>query len=58
MLNELKNCDWIEDEDVTGKFSMRVGLAPILQYYTVLELFETHKNVILSSYLAGNGKDA
>ena len=58
VLNELKNCDWIEDEDVTGKFSMRVGLAPILQYYTVLELFETHKNVILSSYLAGNGKDA
>ena len=58
VLNELKTCDWIEDEAITSKFSMRVGLAPILQYYTILELFETHKNVILSSYLAGNGKDA
>ena len=58
VLNELKTCDWIEDESITGKFSMRVGLAPILQYYTILELFETHKNVILSSYLAGNGKNA
>ena len=58
VLNELKTCDWIEDEAITGKFSMRVGLAPILQYYTILELFDTHQNVILSSYLAGNGKNA
>ena len=58
VLNELKTCDWIEDEAITSKFSMRVGLAPILQYYTILELFDTHQNVILSSYLAGNGKNA
>lgn len=58
VLNELRNCGWIEDESITDNFSMRVGLAPILQYYTILELFETHKNVILSSYLAGNGKEA
>lgn len=58
VLDELKNCDWIEDTSVTSRFSMRVGLAPILQYYTILELFETHKNVILSSYLAGGDDDA
>lgn len=58
VLNELKNCSWLEDKSVTDQFNMRVGLAPILQYYTALELFETHKNVILSSYLAGDSTDA
>ena len=58
ILNELRNCEWIEDRAITDNFPMRVGLEPILQYYTILELFETHKNVILSSYLAGGGADA
>lgn len=58
VLNELKHCDWITDRSLTDKFSMRVELEPILQYYTALELFDTYNNVILSSHIAHSEKEA
>lgn len=58
VLNEIRNCGWVEDRSVTEKFPMRLGQTPVIQYNTLLELFDTHKNVILSSYLAGNGPQA
>lgn len=58
ILNEVRNCDWIEDKSVTSYFPMKIGLAPVIQNNTLVELFNTYKNVMLSSYLAGNGADA
>lgn len=53
MINELKNCDWLDNEEVTKNFGLRVGLAPIMRYYTGLELFNSYSNVIFSSHIAG-----
>lgn len=58
ILNQIRTCDWIEDEAVTSNFSMRVGLKPVTQHNTIIELFDTYDNVILSSYLAGDGPQA
>lgn len=51
VLDQLKHCGWIVDRSLTEKFSMRVSLEPIFQYYTALELFDTYKNVILSAHI-------
>lgn len=53
VINELKNCDWLDNEEVTKNFGLRVGLAPIMRYYTGLELFNSYSNVIFSSHIAG-----
>lgn len=58
MLKQLKECDWIADRDLTDRFSLRVELPPIFQYYTALEFYDTYKNVILSSHVAESPKDA
>ncbi len=58
LINELKNCDWLENKEITDNFSLRVGLEPIIQYYTALELFGTNQNVILSSHLAESEEEA
>ncbi|MFI3266698.1 MAG: zinc-dependent metalloprotease [Rikenellaceae bacterium] len=58
VINELKNCDWINDREVTDKFSLRVQLPSIFQYYTALELVATNQDVILSSHIANSPEDA
>lgn len=58
VLKQLKECDWIADRDLTDRFSLRVELPPIFQYYTALEFYDTYKNVILSSHVAESPKDA
>ena len=57
-LDQLKNCGWIVDRDLTEKFALRVSLEPIFQYYTALELFDTYKNVMLSSHVADSPAEA
>lgn len=54
VIDQLKSCEWIENGDVTRNFNLRVGLAPILRYYTALELYNTLNNVILSAHVAGD----
>ena len=51
VVNELKNCSWIDDKHVTDNFGLRVSLEPIIQYYTALDLYETLDNVTLSAHL-------
>lgn len=58
VLGQLKDCSWLADRDITDKFALRVDLPNIVQYYTALELYSTYTNVILSSHVAGNAKDA
>lgn len=57
-LDQLKNCSWINDREITDKFPMRVELQTIIQYYTALELFSTYENVILSSHIARSAEEA
>lgn len=58
VVSELKNCGWIENRELTDKFSLRLELHTILQYYTILELFETSQNVLLSSRIADKPSEA
>lgn len=53
VFNQIKNCDWICDRNITDKFSLRVGMPMIFKYYTTREVLETYKRVILSSHIAG-----
>ena len=57
-LDQLMNCGWIADRNITDRFPLRVELPTILQYYTALELFNTYTNVILSSHVAKSPKEA
>lgn len=51
VIDQLKDCDWVNDRELTDMFQLRVDLAPIFQYYTALDLFNTYANVILSSHV-------
>ena len=55
VFNEIKNCGWIGDRSITNKFSLRVDLPMIYKYYTIREVLETYKRVIISSHVAGKG---
>lgn len=57
-IEQLKSCDWVADRDLTDRFSLRVELTPIFQYYTAMELYDTYKNVILSSHVAASPSEA
>lgn len=52
VIDQLRNCSWIENRTLTDKFTMRLELHSILQYYTALEVFESSHNVMLSSRIA------
>ncbi len=58
VVNQLKTCDWIENRELTDKFSLRLELHTIFQYYTALELFETSQKVLLSSRIADSPQEA
>lgn len=58
VVDQLKNCSWIENRTLTDKFPMRLELHTILQYYTALELFETSQKVLLSSRIADSPAEA
>lgn len=51
VIDQLKECTWVNDRELTDMFQLRVDLAPIFQYYTALDLFGTYANVILSSHV-------
>ena len=52
VLDQIRNCTWMDDESVTGLFQLRVDMSPAIQYNMAMDLFETSENVILSSYVA------
>lgn len=58
VLDQLKDCSWINDRELTDKFSLRVELEPIFQYYTALEVCDTYKNVLLSAHIADSPQEA
>lgn len=58
VLDQLKDCSWIADRNITDNFSLRVDLQNIITYYTSLELFNTYLNVLLSSHISDNPKSA
>lgn len=58
VLAQLKDCSWIANKEITDRFSLRVELPNIITYYTALELFNTYLNVMLSSHLAENLRNA
>ncbi len=58
IISELKDIDWITDRKLTDRFTLRVELAPIFQYYTALELFNTYNNVMLSAHVADSPANA
>lgn len=51
VIDQLKECTWVNDRTITDLFPLRVDLAPIFQYYTALDVFGTYANVILSSHV-------
>jgi len=51
MIDQLKDCSWVNDRSLTDMFPLRVDLEPIFQYYTALDLFSTYANVILSAHV-------
>ena len=58
VVGQLKDCGWIEDRTLTDKFTLRLELHTIFQYYTALELFETSQKVLLSSRIADKPSEA
>lgn len=52
VLDQIRNCTWMDDESVTGTFSLRTDMSPAIQYNLALDLFETSENVVLSSSVA------
>ncbi len=58
VVGQIRNCGWLTDRELTDKFTLRTDVTPAVQYNTAIELFNTSKNVILSSHLAGEGADA
>lgn len=51
VIDQLKDCGWVNDRSLTDMFPLRVDLEPIFQYYTALDLFGTYANVILSAHV-------
>ena len=58
VLKQLRDCSWIGAPELDNIVSPAVDMTHQIRHNIAVELFKTCDNVVLSSYLAGSGKNA
>lgn len=58
VLKQIRNCSWIDEAGLDGIMPASVDMAPALRHNLALELFKTSGNIVFSSHLAGNARNA
>jgi hypothetical protein len=51
-IRQLKESDWLVNEELNNRMGLRVALTPVAQYYAGLELMTSYTNVPLSAHVS------
>lgn len=52
VMRAIDDCEWLDEESVMRKLPLMVGRSSVVAYNNTLDLLDTYKNVMLSSYIA------
>lgn len=52
VVNEIRNCDWIDDPELTSKFGLALRMSSNMKNVATTALLATAENVMLSSHLS------
>lgn len=55
-MEQVDNCEWVENESLTDKFRLRVSRAEVVANNHTRAIFNTYKPIALASYLAPKGE--